>query len=50
MPKKKSSSSLIIELKMEEFVKYYNYQRHHESLENLTPAVVYFGTGNKKLK
>ncbi len=35
---------------MEEFVKYYNYQRYHESLQNLTPAEVYFGNGHKKLK
>jgi transposase InsO family protein len=39
-----------LEAKMEEFVKYYNYQRYHESLQNLTPAEVYFGTGQKKLK
>ncbi len=39
-----------LEVKMEEFVKYYNYQRYHESLQNLTPAEVYFGNGHKKLK
>lgn len=39
-----------LEVKMEEFVKYYNYQRYHESLQNLTPSEVYFGTGHKKLK
>ena len=39
-----------LEIKMEEFVKYYNYQRYHESLQNLTPAEVYFGNGHKKLK
>ena len=39
-----------LEVKMEEFVKYYNYQRYHESIQNLTPADVYFGTGQKKLK
>ena len=39
-----------LEVKMEEFVKYYNYQRYHESLQNLTPSEVYFGTGQKKLK
>jgi|TARA_B110000240_G_C13165837_1_gene311402 putative transposase len=35
---------------MEEFVKYYNFQRYHESLENLTPSDVHFGNGQKKLK
>jgi putative transposase len=27
------------------FVTSYNHHRHHESLSNLTPAVVYFGRG-----
>ena len=44
------SSTSQLEVQMEEFVKYYNYQRYHESLQNLTPSEVYFGTGQKKLK
>ncbi|UBZ14601.1 hypothetical protein LDL77_02535 [Flagellimonas marinaquae] len=39
---------------MEEFVDYYNNRRYQESLDNLTPATVYFGLdkkdiGNRKL-
>ncbi len=36
-----------LETKLEEFVRYYNYHRYHESLQNLTPAEVYFGKDKK---
>jgi len=36
--------------RIEEFIDYYNYQRYHESLNNLRPADVYFGRGAKILK
>ena len=36
--------------RLEEFVSYYNNHRYHESLQNLTPADVYFGRDQKKLE
>jgi len=35
---------------IDEFIAYYNNERYHESLENCTPASVYFGTHHKILK
>jgi transposase InsO family protein len=34
-----------LEVQIEAFVEHYNHCRYHESLSNLTPAVVYFGRG-----
>ena len=36
--------------RLAEFVDYYNTRRYHESLDNLTPADVYFGRGQAILK
>ena len=43
--------SLPRELKhhIKQFVDYYNYERYHESLDNLTPADVYYVRGEKIL-
>ena len=32
-----------LKVRIGEFVQYYNYERYHESLDNLTPAEVYYG-------
>ena len=38
-----------LEQQIEAFVEHYNHQRYHESLQNLTPADVYFGHGQSIL-
>ena len=32
-----------LEEQLQQFVNYYNHERYHESLNNLTPADVYYG-------
>lgn len=39
-----------LERAVADFVKYYNYHRYHESINNLTPADVYYGRGNRILE
>ena len=34
-----------LEERLQQFVSYYNHERYHESLNNLTPADVYYGRG-----
>jgi len=37
-------------IRLEEFVEYYNNERYHESLQNLTPSELYFGRGQEILE
>ena len=39
-----------LEQRIGEFVDYYNHERYHESLNNLTPADVYYGRGSQILE
>ena len=39
-----------LERAVADFVEHYNHRRYHESLDNLTPADVYFGHGAPILK
>ena len=38
-----------LENKLTEFVKYYNHERYHEALQNVTPAEVYYETAQRKI-
>jgi len=38
-----------LEERIRRFVDYYNYERYHESLNNLTPADVYYARGQSIL-
>jgi hypothetical protein len=38
-----------LEAQIERFIDHYNNRRYHESLDNLTPADVYFGQGPTNL-
>ena len=39
-----------LEVHIDTFVDHYNYRRYHESLQNLTPANVYFGRAESILR
>ena len=39
-----------LEAQIGHFIEHYNHHRYHESLENLTPADVYFGRGREILE
>jgi putative transposase len=38
-----------LKIALQQFVDYYNYERYHEPLKNLTPADVFYGRGQEIL-
>jgi len=38
-----------LKIALQQFVDYYNHDRYHESLKNLTPADVFYGRGQEIL-
>lgn len=38
-----------LEEQLQRFVNYYNHERYHESLDNVTPADVFYGRGEEML-
>ena len=44
-PSRTGSCSSDLQAQIGAFVEHYNHRRYHESLNNLTPADVYFGRG-----
>ena len=44
-----TTSGSQLEIEIGNFVNYYNHERYHESLNNLTPADIYFGRAKEVL-
>jgi hypothetical protein len=50
MAQRRSYSPISLEEHLQQLVNYYNHERYHESLDNLTPADVYYGRGHEILE
>jgi hypothetical protein len=44
------TSSEVLRAAMEDFIRFYNYERYHEGIGNVTPADVYSGRRNAILR